>query len=66
MPRAHFGNFSGEVSVKDGNTVLVITKKSGFREYETNSDDCGYLASIIMSINDYLEKEKDRIQAPAE
>ena len=56
------GDFSGEVSVKDDTTVLVVTKTSGTLEYATNEDDCEALCHIIMELSQYINSHKEDIE----
>ncbi len=53
------GNFGGEISVKDGNTVFVVTKKRGSVEYETDSYDCENLCRIIKKLNACIDSRID-------
>ncbi|MBO4349809.1 MAG: hypothetical protein J6A01_02550 [Proteobacteria bacterium] len=63
--RSCSNHFTGDVSVKDGNTVLVITKTSGTLEYATNEDDCEALCRIITDLSQYINSHKDDIAALA-
>ena len=56
---SRYNDFKGKVSVKDGNTVLVVTKYKSSRmyaEYETGDDDCDDLCQIIHSLNQLIEQ----------
>ena len=55
------GDFRGTVSVKDGNTILVVTKYKGIREYETEFNDCEVLCDIIAKLNQCILDHKDQI-----
>ncbi|GEM_PF-6333049 len=55
------GHFSGEVSVKDNTTVLVVTKTSGNPEYATDEDDCEELCHIMVELDKYTASHKEDI-----
>ena len=56
---ASFSDFDGEISVKDGNTVFVVTKKRGAVEYVTHTVDCKDLCKIIKDLNACIDARID-------
>ena len=59
--RASSQHFSNQVSVKDDNTILVVTKTKGHLEYETDEKDCEELCGIINELNHYIDNNKNEI-----